>query len=158
MRLDPHDPILKKVNPNTGQSYFDSYMKDILKVGQKKKESGNRYGRVKIFEADNMKWRSKWEYECYVQLKKLEKFDVIQNLETQIPYVFEHNNIRIGKFIADFRFEKNGKLYVADSKSIQTKKHLRVKWQINCMKAFYGLEVIIFLQNHTNVENEVLGL
>lgn len=157
MRLDANDPILKKTNKKTGESYFDTYMKEVLGSSKSQVHEAH-YGRVQIIEDCGIKWRSNWERLCYLELKKLEILKVISDLESQVSFVFEHNEVRIGKFIADFRFKKDGKIYVADSKSWQTKRHERVKWQLNCMKAFYGIEVIVFMQRESDVESVVLGL
>lgn len=83
----------------------------------------NKYKASKV-EFDGLKFDSKKEAKRYVILKELEKTGMIRNLERQVIYsliptqrgadgkVIE----RECRYIADFRYEKNGKTVVEDVK------------------------------------------
>jgi hypothetical protein len=69
-----------------------------------------------------IKFDSKKELERYLVLEKLLKFKQITELEIHPVYPLIVNNIKIGKYTADFRYKnKNGEVIVEDVKSKITK-------------------------------------
>lgn len=85
----------------------------------------NKYHNKKVM-VDDIKFDSKKEARRYNELKLLEKAGIIKNLQRQVKYElqpsFKYNNktIRAINYIADFVYEKNGKLIVEDVKGIRT--------------------------------------
>lgn len=94
---------------------------------------------------DNISFHSKREAARYSELKLLERAGVIRNLELQVPYVFELNDIRICKYMADFRYEelsRNGHntwvTVIEDSKGMATKDYM-IKRKL--MLAFFAISI-----------------
>lgn len=77
---------------------------------------------------NGIKFDSQLECEFYKELKLLEKSGKVKNLKLQVPFVLQESyvnaegkKIKEIKYIADFTYEENGQLVVADVKSKATK-------------------------------------
>ncbi len=79
----------------------------------------NKY-RNKITEVDGIKFHSKREAKRYQELRVLEKWGVIENLETQPRIPLMVNGQKIGHYVGDFRYKENGKVKIEDVKSPAT--------------------------------------
>lgn len=96
-----------------------------------------KYGNIKV-SYDGLRFDSKKECERYKLLKILEKKGHIQDLKTQVKYAFEYNNVKIGKYIADFTYTESGKFIVEDVKGVRTPLY---KFKAKLLKAFHGIEI-----------------
>ena len=106
----------------------------------------NKY-RNNIVYYDNKKFDSKKERNRYVELKKLEKFKVISDLKTQVPFLlldtirYKNKTYRKTYYYADFTYKQNGKLIVEDVKSEATRKD-----------KVYRLKIKILLSKYKDIE------
>lgn len=79
-----------------------------------------KYGAVPT-EVDGIRFASKGEARRYSDLKLLERAGEITHLELQPVYPIVINGVRVGKYVADFRYrEKDGRLTVEDFKGVRT--------------------------------------
>ena len=80
-------------------------MKSKLPYNTKFFSSRSKYGSKKTI-VDNIKFDSKWEAERYGQLKAMERAMFIRDLELQFPYDIVVNDVKICRYVADFRYKK----------------------------------------------------
>lgn len=109
----------------------------LLKV-----RKANKYLNKKVI-VDGILFDSKKEAGAYSVLKLLEKQGIISDLELQPKYELLVNDIKIGIYIADFKFydKKKKRWRVTDVKGIQTKIFRRNKKHL---KAQYGIDVEVW--------------
>ena len=119
-------------------------MKSKLPYNTKFFSSRSKYGSKKTI-VDNIKFDSKWEAERYGQLKAMERGGVVTDLELQVPYNIIINDIKICKYIADFKYKQediNGKIeeIVEDAKGCETPEfNLKKK----LMKAVFNIDIYL---------------
>tara|TARA_R100000329_G_C7617637_1_gene219430 strand:+ start:4242 stop:4631 length:390 start_codon:yes stop_codon:yes gene_type:complete len=111
--------------------------------------SRSKYGAKKTI-VDGKKFDSKWEAERYGQLKAMEKAMFIRDLELQVPYDLIVNDVKICRYIADFRYKKesnhtitNDEYYVEvveDTKGFETQEF---KLKKKLMKALYNIDIYV---------------
>ena len=77
----------------------------------------------------------------YLELLSLEKAGIITNLERQVKYPFEVNNVKIGYYLADFAYKEGDKTYVEDVKSEFTRKLPVYRLKKKLMLACHGIEI-----------------
>ena len=88
---------------------------------------------------DGVTFDSKKEASRYLDLRLLEQFNKIKNLELQPKYSFEMNGVKICTYRADFRYiDKDGNEIIEDVKGYKTSMY-RLKKKL--MRAFYGIDV-----------------
>ena len=99
----------------------------------------SKYGAIKTV-VDGITFASKREAKRYSELKLLERYDEISELELQPRYDFRLNGMFIGFYKADFRYRNNrtGEIIIEDSKGMATPVY-RLKKKM--MKAFHNIEV-----------------
>ena len=106
----------------------------------------NKYHNKKI-EYNGIKFDSIKEKNHYIALKQLEKASIISDLQLQVPFLLidtiRHNGITYPKtkYIADFTYKRDGKLYVEDVKSEITRKDKT-----------YRLKIKILLDKYKDIE------
>ena len=111
-------------------------------IGHKK----NKYKNV-IVNYDGIKFDSKKERNRYIELKRLEKFGVIKNLQRQVPFLlidtirYNGKTYRKTYYYADFTYIENDKLIVEDVKSEITKKD-----------GVYRLKIKLLLDRYKDIE------
>ena len=106
----------------------------------------NKYGAKKTVR-DGITFDSKHEAERYEELKLLQRFGEIRDLQLQVPFELIPSQIENGKcveravkYIADFvYFDKNGNLVVEDAKGMKTELY-RLKKKL--MRYFKGIEIM----------------
>lgn len=173
MSWDINDPktiefLKNRKSPKTGESLYDTYMKDILGskgnhgLPEEKGRRGNTGDRFNtkggFIDPTGKKWDSKWEYDVYCVLVLLERGGYLSDLELQPDYDMLHNGVLICNSKLDFRFKIKGIQYVADAKSRQTAK-VRAWVLIKKMfRAFYSLEVVTFIQEDNNVQEIIFKM
>ena len=111
--------------------------------------SRSKYGAKKTI-VDGKKFDSKWEAERYGQLKAMEKAMFIRDLELQVPYDLIVNDVKICRYIAEFRYKKesnhtitNDEYYVEvveDTKGFETQEF---KLKKKLMKALYNIDIYV---------------
>jgi len=111
--------------------------------------SRSKYGAKKTI-VDGIKFDSKWEAERYGQLKAMEKAMFIRDLELQVPYDLIVNDIKICKYIADFRYKKESNHtitddgyyieVVEDTKGFETQEF---KLKKKLMKALHNIDIYV---------------
>lgn len=74
------------------------------------------------------------------ELQLLERLGEIENLDYQIAFPFDYNEMRLCKYIADFVYYENHQKIVEDVKSTASKTPL-YNLKKKMMKAFYGIEI-----------------
>lgn len=121
-----------------------------------------RYGNKRTF-VDEQWFDSKWESECWLQLKEMEEEGIIYDLsrhKDDCLFNFWHNEIKIARARLDFAFSIEGieRRIIADAKSPATIDFQRFRWQKNMMLAFYDLPVVVFLQGQDHVWQVVMQI
>tara|TARA_R100001086_G_scaffold49616_1_gene22041 strand:- start:3076 stop:3462 length:387 start_codon:yes stop_codon:yes gene_type:complete len=124
-------------------------MKSKLPYNTKFFSSRSKYGSKKTI-VDNIKFDSKWEAERYGQLKAMEKAMFIRDLELQVPYDIVVNDVKICRYVADFRYKKesnhtitNDEYYVEvveDAKGFETPEF---KLKKKLMKAVFNIDIYL---------------
>ena len=119
-------------------------MKSKLPYNTKFFSSRSKYGSKKRI-VDNIKFDSKWESEWYGQLKAMERGGVVTDLELQVPYNIIINDIKICKYIADFKYKQediHGKIeeIVEDAKGFETPEF---KLKKKLMKAVFNIDIYL---------------
>ena len=124
-------------------------MKSKLPYNTKFFSSRSKYGSKKTI-VDNIKFDSKWEAERYGQLKAMERAMFIRDLELQVPYDIVVNDVKICRYVADFRYKKesnhtitNDEYYVEvveDAKGFETPEF---KLKKKLMKAVFNTDIYL---------------
>ena len=124
-------------------------MKSKLPYNTKFFSSRSKYGSKKTI-VDNIKFDSKWEAERYGQLKAMESAMFIRDLELQVPYDIVVNDVKICRYVADFRYKKesnhtitNDEYYVEvveDAKGFETPEF---KLKKKLMKAVFNIDIYL---------------
>ena len=124
-------------------------MKSKLPYNTKFFSSRSKYGSKKTI-VDNIKFDSKWEAERYGQLKAMERGGVVTDLELQVPYDIVVNDVKICRYVADFRYKKesnhtitNDEYYVEiveDAKGFETPEF---KLKKKLMKAVFNIDIYL---------------
>ena len=124
-------------------------MKSKLPYNTKFFSSRSKYGSKKTI-VDNIKFDSKWEAERYGQLKAMERAMFIRDLELQVPYDIVVNDVKICRYVADFRYKKesnhtitNDEYYVEvveDEKVFETPEF---KLKKKLMKAVFNIDIYL---------------
>lgn len=111
----------------------------------------NKYHNKKVI-YNGIKFDSIREKNHYIALKQLEKAGIISDLQLQVPFLLidtiRHNDKTYPKtkYIADFTYKRDGKLYVEDVKSEITRKdktyRLKIKILLDKYKDIIFKEII----------------
>lgn len=81
---------------------------------------------------------SKKEAKRHGELVLLEKAKAISNLQIQVPYDIIVNDVKVCRYIADFRYIERGELVVEDCKGYRTPIY-RLKAKL--MRAVHGVKI-----------------
>jgi Protein of unknown function (DUF1064) len=87
---------------------------------------------------DGITFASKAEMQRYWDLNLLERAGLIRNLKLQPVYELKVHGERVCKYVADFRYEENGKIVVEDCKGVRTAEY-RLKKRL--MKIIHKIEI-----------------
>jgi hypothetical protein len=101
----------------------------------------NKYGAKRV-EIDGYVFASKKEAARYIDLKSLQRAGEIKDLELQVPFAFEYNDVRICRYTADFTYKerKNGH-WVEIVEDVKGKATRDYRLRKRLMLAFYGISV-----------------
>jgi hypothetical protein len=99
----------------------------------------SKYGAVRT-DVDGITFASKAEARRYGELCILAQQGVISDLECQPRFPLSVNGVKIGTYVADFRYldRERGVITTEDVKGVRTPVY-RIKKQL--VKALYGIEV-----------------
>ena len=102
----------------------------------------SKYGNVPT-EVDGYVFDSKAESARYSELKQMMLAGLIANLELQPKFDLTVQGVKIGSYIADFRYRdiEKGVSVVEDVKSEATAKKELFRWKKKHVKAQYGIEI-----------------
>lgn len=123
---------------------YQMFLKNRLDIKIKE----NKYKNKKAF-YDGHWFDSIKEKNHYIALKQLEKADIIEDLQMQVPFLLidtiKHNGKTYPKtkYIADFTYKRDGKLIVEDVKSEITRKD-----------PTYRLKIKLLLSKYTEIKFE----
>lgn len=98
----------------------------------------SKYRNVKTV-VNGIEFASKKEARRYSELRLLERGGLIQDLELQVKYPLVINGIKVGSYIADFRYQEGHTVKVEDTKGMKTPVY-RLKAKL--MKALYGITIL----------------
>lgn len=97
----------------------------------------SKYGNRKTV-VDGLTFDSEKEAKRWIVLKALERSGKIKNLIRQVPYGLSVDGEFICRYVADFRYELDGKAVVEDTKGFRTAIY-KIKRKL--MKAIYGIVI-----------------
>ena len=97
----------------------------------------NKY-KAKPTVIDGIRFASKKESLRYCELRLLEKAREITHLELQPKYELIVNEIKVGTYIADFKYFEEGEWVTEDTKGFKTPVY---KLKKKLMKAIHGIEI-----------------
>lgn len=100
--------------------------------------SPNKYRAIRT-EVDGIVFHSKKEAARYGELKILQRAGAITDLRLQVPYLFELNDVKICKYVADFVYKEGRREIVEDTKGKITREY-RIKKKM--MLAFYAITIL----------------
>jgi hypothetical protein len=106
-----------------------------------KKPVRNKYQAIKQ-EVDGLTFDSKREAGRYRELKLLASQGLITNFERQVRFPLLVNEQKVGTYVADFVYEKNGERVVEDVKSDMTRKLPVYRLKCKLMNAIYGISIL----------------
>lgn len=104
------------------------------------KERKNKYNAQKTI-IDGIVFDSKKEGQRYRDLKVLERTKEITELELQPEFPIVVNETKVCKYIADFRYKKDGETIVEDVKSEMTRKLPVYRLKKKLVKAVHGIDI-----------------
>lgn len=98
----------------------------------------SKYDNTKVW-IDGKRFDSKAEGARYWELRQMEQAGEIANLECQPKYVLTVQGVKIGAYVADFRYAlPDGTVVVEDVKGVRTAIY---RWKKRHMAAQYGIDV-----------------
>lgn len=104
----------------------------------------SKYGAIRTV-VDGTTFDSKAEAARYEVLRLLEQQGEISELELQPRYPLHANGVKLGTYVADFRYrEADGTLVTEDVKGVRTPLYT---WKSKHLRAEYGITIL-----ETNVE------
>jgi hypothetical protein len=111
--------------------------KDAEKFGLTDKKKSSKYRNKRTARG----FDSKKEERRFDELVMLEANGVIKNLERQVRYRFEHRDIHICDYVADFVYVENQITVVEDVKSPMTRKLPAYRIKAKLMLAFFSIAI-----------------
>jgi hypothetical protein len=124
--------------------YIESARENVLETGENVNKHKN-----KVSYYQNIRFDSKFELNCWLVLLELEKEGIIKNLQRQLKVTFTHNGVKLLGCRPDFYFEvevnEKPEVIYADAKNPITAKLRPFRITQNLFKAFYGREMLVFL-------------
>jgi hypothetical protein len=98
----------------------------------------SKYG-AKPDERDGEKFDSRAEAERYDELCLLQRAGEITRLETHPTYALRVNGIDVCRYVADFRYLRDGHVVVEDVKGVRTDVY---KLKARLMQAIHGITIL----------------
>lgn len=111
-----------------------------LRWGGSFRKGGNKFGNIPT-RIDNITFHSKKEAHRYLELKAMQAGGLIAELELQPAYDLAVNDVKLCRYIADFKYfdSSTGRWVVEDVKGTRTKEYvLKSRLMLACL----GIEVL----------------
>lgn len=111
-----------------------------LRWGGRFRKGGTKFGNIPT-RIDNVTFHSKKEAHRYLELKAMQEGGLIEGLELQPSYDLAVNDVKVCRYIADFRYldRSTNEQVVEDVKGFRTKEYV-IKARL--MLACFGIEVL----------------
>jgi hypothetical protein len=100
--------------------------------------TASKYHAVKVRDPQFGSFDSKKEYRHWLDLVLMEQAGAISDLERQVPYELSVNGQRICRYVADFRFTRDGQVVVVDAKGVRTRDYVL---KSKLMLAIHGIAI-----------------
>lgn len=97
-----------------------------------------KYGAQPVI-VDGLRFASKKEAARYRELKAWQDAGGIGGLELQPRYPLVVNGEKVGTYVADFRYRRDGEAITEDVKGVKTPLY---KLKAKLVKALYGIEIL----------------
>jgi len=107
-------------------------------------EAKSKYGNQKVI-IDGHTFASKKEGQRYRELKLMEHAKIISDLQIQVAFHLVVNDVKLGKYIADFVYDRDDEKVIEDVKGWRDKSspvYRLFKLKAKLVEAIYGIEVI----------------
>lgn len=88
---------------------------------------------------DGIRFASTAEANRYFELRLMSRVGDVVDLELQPKYPLVVNGVKIGAYVADFRYKLNGVVVVEDVKGVKTPVY---KLKKKLVKALYGIDIL----------------
>lgn len=100
----------------------------------------SKYGNRKV-EVDGRKYDSQREADRAQELIMMEKTGAIRDLQFQVPFPIVIGEVKICKYIADFTYQFQGKLWIEDCKAPFLRKNPVYRLKKKMVKAVTGIDI-----------------
>lgn len=107
--------------------------------GARFRQRGNKFKNIPT-RIDNVTFHSKKEAHRYLELKAMQAGGLISDLELQPAFDLKVHDVKVCRYIADFRYRDNStnEVVVEDVKGIRTKEYvLKARLMLACL----GIEI-----------------
>jgi hypothetical protein len=100
-----------------------------------------------VVEQDGARFDSKWELQRWNELRQQESAGLITDLRRQQEYPLHARTpagdmVRIGCYVADMDYLREGRRVIEDAKSSHTRRHPLFRWKAVHLEAEYGVRLI----------------
>lgn len=120
----------------------------------------HKYG-ARRFKVDGVAWDSRWEHDCWLNLRSLQSRGKIHDLRRQVPFPLTMEGGELVKtYMADFVFKLilDGDDIVADAKSPYTVKGQAWRMTVKMMAAQHHKKVHTIIKGQSTPEDLVVHL
>src|SRR5438105_2854303 len=100
-----------------------------------------KYANVPVTITSGERFDSKKEYDRWQELCLLSRAGVVRELRRQVPYELAVKGERIGRYVADFVYKRDGREVVEDVKSEPTRKLPAYRLKRRLMHACHGISI-----------------
>lgn len=94
---------------------------------------------------DGRTFDSKWEYQRYTELRNQVAAGLVTDLYAQVPFGLDvwssAGPVRVGCWVADFTYRREGAMVVEDAKSSATRKNSTYQLKRKMFEAQYGIAI-----------------
>ena len=120
--------------------------------GEKHSPLRSKFRNVSM-EVEGFKFDSKLEMRRFGELQTMQAGGLISELKVHPEFALHAPTSsgqleRVGSYIADFSYQRNGKLCCEDCKSAPTRRLAMFRWKVHHLKLEYNLDVIEISRRH----------
>jgi hypothetical protein len=89
---------------------------------------------------------SAWEAQRYEELLNMERSGLINDLGVHVPfaldvYALDGRSVRVGAYVADFRYWRDGVMVIEDAKGKATRQNPLYLWKKSHFELQYGIRI-----------------
>lgn len=118
----------------------------LFAVAEQKRQRGNKFN-AKRCALDGISFASQAERDRYAELLVEQRAGLISNLEPHPAFLLVVNGVEIGRYTADNRYSRDGKIVVEEIKSTATKRRADYVLRRKLTEALYpGTKIIEVLR------------